>query len=405
MASSEHSFESDADFWQQLEDKPDLNLQMLSLPCDFDDLGDLELPKDMSPLVAYSTIESVKKQHQRSRPATVHDERSHRRVEKSMSIIEGAKHVEATNVTIVVKSAAQRELEIAVFRLKEELEKNLCTLEEAYDDLNVLLSKKDSELGRTMKILETHKTALEQAGIKPQDARFLKAKRPLLPWNYGLKPSDRIKQEVDQLKLQVQSLSDIADMYRVDRDGAVANRNRLMKEKEELIKHQQEEIEAVGHIMQAEEAESEAKKKNMLDELEEFKYEVSKEMEIRSLLIKRQQDQIDRLKLELTTAKSVLKNPRLKKVAYEIISKNTNRSASASRRSSINQSFSKHSVQQSQLYATEDEPPKPPLPRPQTSKASASSGRRSPLIIRQAPEEANSGVLHRMLPAHLKLSR
>jgi hypothetical protein len=55
-------------------------------------------------------------------------------------------------------------------------------------------------------------------------------------------------------------------MYRVDRDAAVGRRNHLKEEKEALLKQHDAETQAVALTVQTEEAESETKKQNMLDE-------------------------------------------------------------------------------------------------------------------------------------------
>lgn len=276
MASSEDSFESDFDFWSQLElvslsQRPILLQQGLIRPESFDDLGDMQLLQEVPRQAASSDTETMKKQLSLERPATHQDTRTHRRVERSMSIIEGAKHVEATNVTIVVKTAAQvrttqRELEIAVMQLQEELERSFVTLDEAFDDLNVQLTRKDVELSWTLKMLLAHRNFLEKAEIEPSTARFLKIKRPLVQVPPGPSAGDIARRSTEDLRLQVQSLACINEMYRVDRDAAVGIRNRLKEEREALLKQHEEEIQAVALTVQAEEVESETKKQNMLDE-------------------------------------------------------------------------------------------------------------------------------------------
>jgi hypothetical protein len=112
-------------------------------------------------------------------------------------------------------------------------------------------------------------------------------------------------------------------------------------------------------------------------------------MQIRSIIIRRQQDMIDKLKVQLVTAKSVLKNPRLKKVAHDLANKSCS-------------SRTDSSMVTTALESSENSS-KPCLPT--IFKTAVTPSKRKPLNVCQAPEEANSGVLCRVLPAHLKLSK
>lgn len=400
---SDRSFESDTEFWYKLEEKPDLSSRSFSL-IDGNYLGEIKLPKSTNcnkrpkttpqPTSLETHQSEKKRQLKHKRPTDHHIERAHQRIEKSKLIIEGAKNVEAANVALLVKTTAQRELETAVNYMKEVLKSSLHTLEEAYDDLNVILSKKNIQFRAVLKLIGSHTESLEAVGIKV-DAKHEKAKRPLLPD----KNSRNQGRQLDDLKFQVQSLAEIADTYRVDRNAAIASKDKTMKAKEDLIKSQEDELNYIVSIAKAEEALFLAKMQYVKDDLEEFKYEVNKEIQIRDVLLNRQNNQIDQLKLELTTAKSVLKNPRLKKVACEIISK-TNRTSSASRRPSAQQSFIKISLQPSKLDIKDFEMLKSTSLRPRTTKSSSTR-----MFFEQTPQESNTGVLFRMLPEHLRLTR
>lgn len=109
---SDNSFDSDAEFWQQLDlvsftQKP----QLQAVSDESNDLGDLKLPGEM--LGEPPTAETARTTATAKTTATPRNElaaqptRFHRRLERSVTIIEEAKSVEATNAALIVKMTAQ----------------------------------------------------------------------------------------------------------------------------------------------------------------------------------------------------------------------------------------------------------------------------------------------------------
>jgi hypothetical protein len=155
-------------------------------------------------------------------------------------------------------------LDAAVIRLRNELSKSLEILEEAFDDLKILLSKQDFALGESLQVLLSHRHQLDKAGVKTKNVRQLRIKRPLLP----TAPAGGAvaAEHCESLRQQVLNLTDVFDLFWTDRNSAVTARNILLKEKEDLLKLQEQEVEALAVTQQTEAEESEATKQQMLDE-------------------------------------------------------------------------------------------------------------------------------------------
>jgi hypothetical protein len=110
---SDNSFDSDAEFWQQLDlvsftQKP--HLQAVS--DESNDLGDLKLPGEMlgeppTTETARTTAKTTATPRTELADTAAKPTRFHRRLERSVTIIEEAKSVEATNAALIVKMTAQ----------------------------------------------------------------------------------------------------------------------------------------------------------------------------------------------------------------------------------------------------------------------------------------------------------
>lgn len=157
-------------------------------------------------------------------------------------------------------------LDAAVIRLRDELTKSLEILEEAFDDLKILLSKQDFALGESLQLLLTHKHQLDKAGVKTKNVRQLRIKRPLLPTAPAAGVGRVTAEHCESLRQQVLNLTDVFDLFWTDRNAAVTARNILLKEKEDLLKLQEQEVQALAVTQQTEAEESEATKQQMLDE-------------------------------------------------------------------------------------------------------------------------------------------
>lgn len=179
---------------------------------------------------------------------------------------------------------------------------------EDYDDLKVILSRRDKEIEQLIKYIAEQETLVNQHHITRRKAHLnSKISRDLTDLSPSVEP-----ESCESLAHKIELMEDIVTLYKKDVDELKAKYNLV---EEENIRQK------TAHEAQKEKilAEDQRKKEmhdlrmeQLRNEFEEYKKSVEQEIELRQVIETRQLSMIEVLKQELKSAKTVIQNPRLR---------------------------------------------------------------------------------------------
>lgn len=177
-----------------------------------------------------------------------------------------------------------------------------------YDELKIILSKRDKEIQQLVKHLGEQDSLVSQYHItRRSDHLKSKVSNNCVGVRSELEP-----ESCEVLTHKIELMEDIVGLYKKDSDEVKAKLNIV----DEESKNQKN-----GHEIQKEKILAEDLRKKEIhetrilqlrNEFEEYKKSVEQEIELRQVIESRQLNMIDTLKQELKSAKSVIQNPRLR---------------------------------------------------------------------------------------------
>jgi hypothetical protein len=177
-----------------------------------------------------------------------------------------------------------------------------------YDELKVILSKRDKEIQQLIKYIAEQQNLVNQYHITPRKAHLTSK----LSNDVRRLPPIVEPESCESLVHKIELMEDIVTLYKKDVDELKAKYDLV---EEESIRQQ------TAHETHKEKILTEdQRKKEMHDsrmellrnEFEEYKMSVEQEIELRQVIETRQLSMIEVLKQELKSAKTVIQNPRLR---------------------------------------------------------------------------------------------
>eukprot|EP00358_Blepharisma_japonicum_P004198 CAMPEP_0202950576 /NCGR_PEP_ID=MMETSP1395-20130829/23757_1 /ASSEMBLY_ACC=CAM_ASM_000871 /TAXON_ID=5961 /ORGANISM="Blepharisma japonicum, Strain Stock R1072" /LENGTH=219 /DNA_ID=CAMNT_0049655467 /DNA_START=144 /DNA_END=800 /DNA_ORIENTATION=- len=186
-------------------------------------------------------------------------------------------------------------------------------LKKEFDRLNLVLIGKDLELAKLREMVSEQEVIISTQRIlripatpkqAPQDARVLSLEKDL--------KATRVRQTAlkELSKMSHQQTDEAKEKLKIAQDQL----------KEEEIRHQ-EEVESLNKEFAEKEKELNGKIKEIKEKYSEFKRDVNKELEIRMVINRKQNDVISSLQKELKSVKTVMTSPRLH---YKFLNKSMN---------------------------------------------------------------------------------
>ncbi|CAG9311284.1 unnamed protein product [Blepharisma stoltei] len=301
------SSDSDNEFWDELDDKPQLTYKKLLSRRSTRFSEVLQFPKkeepispskkEVTPILKKSETTPISKQE----PIKIERKEEIPKDEAPPNQIKPPKQPKSDFLTSYKRPVPKPNYENDFSSLEvKELKMTLFVKEKTIKTLWMMLS--ELQFFITSNRLETDTTEINKNNIANEEENF------------------RIQQfieEIKKLNSQISILKDVCDIYQKDVDNTIKKMKEIENEKENLKESCEKEIEKLKIQFEEREKELLLEKEKITTELESYKTNVAKELEARDILENRQKNEVIALKEELKNAKTILQNPRLRAKVHE----------------------------------------------------------------------------------------
>lgn len=256
--------------------------------------------------------------------------------EETLQRIKIASEIEVNNKTVVVKKQARKEMEERLKMLKQKFTKSLAEVQSHYDEIRMTLVKKDMEIDRLKAIMHEQDTLIYSYRMKDEWERKpgLKSRGMGVELINKAEADMELMKENSSLKNQMESVSEIVELYKEDNVAAEVEIKIVEEKIAEAMKEHNEEKQVLLQKSQDCISNLNEKYQKLQNKFIKYKYESKKEVQMRGVITHRQTELLKVLREELRSAKIVLNTPRLRQKLLEKV-----RSSSQSPEKSLSRAY------------------------------------------------------------------
>lgn len=237
------------------------------------------------------------------------------RYEKTITNIRDGRTEEIENLTIKIRNQTKKELFATVNEMKTNFQREAVRLQETFAESRSVIQKKDAEILKLIGKVGEQETLISELRIRFGKKKQKKEKNREKNGK-GLEEVEKNGKE-KLLQLQIEALKLVCEDYKQDMTRFKDLNQKLIEENQELLKGYEETKRELADLSRVLREKYQREKENALSELNKFKLQAEKELEVRELLNTRQQETIASLQEELKSAKIIINTPRIHFKAIE----------------------------------------------------------------------------------------
>ena len=238
------------------------------------------------------------------------------KIEKTIDRIKLANQEYLRNIKITVRNQTKKELRTAVLEIQAQFQLEVFTIKQDHDKMKEEISNKNREIyGYGQYNIDQHSLILNHQMKEPE---YIKVKR-----DKSDREINEIKDLISVYKIQLDAVKEITAEYNREATQALQKVKEVDNEIQKINTAHQISMQLLRQAIGSQEEEVLQEKQKIQDEFDSFRTKISQEIEIRTLLDKRQQHFIQSLQNEIKDAKVILQNPRMRVRVHEKLRENS----------------------------------------------------------------------------------
>ena len=296
--------ESDSDFWSELEKSP-----VLLNTADYSRTFKKKATRAAN-FERKKTLNQVQNSPEIKMFAGSQDTWEREKIEKTIDRIKLANQEYLRNIKITVRNQTKKELRAAVLEIQAQFQLEVFTIKQDHDKMKEEISSKNREIyGYGQYNIDQNSLIINHQMKEPEYAKVKRDKSD--------REINEVKGLINVYKIQLDAIKEITAEYSREATQAMQKVKEVDNEIQKINTAHQISMQLLRQAIGSQEEEVLQEKQKIQDEFDSFRTKISQEIEIRTLLDKRQQQFIQSLQNEIKDAKVILQNPRMRVRVHE----------------------------------------------------------------------------------------